>query len=43
MNWPDGSRYEGIWNLNQAHGKGKFYYVNKDQYEGEWKCNKASG
>jgi hypothetical protein len=41
MVWPDGAKYEGMWNLSQAHGRGKFYHANKDVYDGDWKNNKA--
>lgn len=41
--WPDGAMYEGNWVNNQANGKGKFTYNNRDVYEGNWKNGKANG
>ena len=41
--WPDGGRYEGEWQSNRAHGKGKFWHSDGDIYEGDWKDDKANG
>ena len=41
--WPDGGRYEGEWQGNRAHGKGKFWHADGDVYEGHWKDDKANG
>ena len=43
MEWKDGSKYDGEWKDNKAHGKGKFYHINGHQYEGNWENNKANG
>jgi hypothetical protein len=32
--WPSGTVYEGNWENNVAHGKGKFTHVNGNVYEG---------
>lgn len=40
--WPDGAKYEGYWQNDKAHGKGKFYHVEGDVYDGEWKCDKVT-
>jgi len=34
MRWPDGAKYEGDWQFNQAAGQGKFFHVDGDIYEG---------
>jgi hypothetical protein len=31
----DGSSYEGEWQNNLPHGKGKYIYANKDKYFGQ--------
>ena len=41
--WPDGSKYEGEWFENKAHGNGKFTHSNNDVYHGEWKDDKVDG
>lgn len=41
--WPDGSRYEGMWENNRANGKGILYHADGDVYEGMWLNDKAHG
>jgi hypothetical protein len=41
--WSDGSRYEGYWRNNRAHGKGRLIHSDGDIYEGQWKDDKAHG
>ena len=43
MVWPDQARYEGMWQYNQACGRGKFFHTDGDIYDGEWLNNKANG
>ena len=32
--WPDGAKYEGMWEDGKATGKGKFVHVDGDVYDG---------
>ena len=41
--WPEGSRYEGLWQNDKANIKGKLEHNDGDYYEGEWKDDKAEG
>ena len=43
MIYPDGSRYEGTWNIGQRQGMGTYFYTNGDTYEGEWKEGRRHG
>lgn len=36
----DGSVFDGNWEKNRRHGKGKEYYLNGDKYQGNWDNNK---
>jgi hypothetical protein len=41
--WPDGSKYEGMWSEDKAHGRGRMVHANGDFYEGDWRDDKANG
>ena len=41
--WLDGSKYEGNWMANMAHGEGRLIHANGDIYEGNWDSDKADG
>lgn len=41
MTWKDGAKYEGIWQLGRASGKGVFTHIKGEMYEGEWRHDKA--
>ncbi len=41
--WPDGSKYEGMWLKDKAHGRGRMTHANGDVYEGSWVEDKANG
>ncbi len=41
--WPDGSKYEGYFKNNMAHGRGRLIHANGEVYEGEWLNDKANG
>lgn len=41
--WPDGSKYEGIWDNDMANGKGRLIHADGDVYEGDWLNDKAHG
>lgn len=35
--WPDGSRYDGMWNRDNRHGKGVYTQPDGARYDGQWK------
>ena len=35
--WPDGTRYEGMWSMDKANGKGRMMHANGAIYCGNWK------
>mmetsp|Transcript_39443 Transcript_39443/g.29135 ORF Transcript_39443/g.29135 Transcript_39443/m.29135 type:complete len:128 (+) Transcript_39443:261-644(+) len=41
--WPNGDKYVGNWERDQAQGYGCFMYANGELYEGEWHGGKAHG
>jgi hypothetical protein len=41
--WTDGSKYEGYWLNDMAHGPGRLIHLNGDVYEGEWANDKSHG
>ena len=41
--WPDGSKYEGFWSNDKAHGYGRMIFSNGDFYHGEWIESKFCG
>ena len=41
--WPDGSRYDGMWENDQANGQGVLVHADGDVYEGSWLNDKAHG
>jgi hypothetical protein len=43
MTWPDGTYYEGYWNLGYAEGVGELQYANTDFMKGEFRYNKLNG
>ena len=43
MQFPDGSRYEGMTKNSLFHGKGRMTHSNGDIYQGEWVEGKACG
>jgi len=43
MIWPDGSRYDGMWERNKENGHGRLINANGDVYIGEWVDDEANG
>lgn len=55
MVWPNGAKYEGLWNRNRINGKGVYIWpgmrnteervknVDGDRFEGEWSNNCRRG
>ena len=41
--YEDGSKYEGMWEKNLRHGRGKYFYANQDVYDGEWRKGQRHG
>ena len=41
--WKEGSRYEGTWLDDQAHGFGKLFHADGTMNKGEWKEHKVEG
>ena len=41
--WPDGSKYDGMWENDMANGQGTLYHADGDIYEGLWLNDKAHG
>ena len=41
--WKDGSKYEGYWKNDQAHGFGRLIHSDGDCFYGDWVCDKAHG
>ena len=41
--WPDGRRYEGDWQNNKMHGKGKYFWPDGRSHEGEYLDDKKHG
>ena len=37
------STYEGDWKRGKKHGKGIYYFTNRDRYEGDWKRGEMHG
>ena len=43
MLFTDGGLYQGEFEVNKAHGKGVYAYVNGSKYEGEWEDDLQNG
>lgn len=43
MIWPDGSFYEGQFEIDNMQGTGQMTQSNGDIYQGQWKNNMANG
>jgi len=43
INFPDGSKYQGVTKSGQFHGKGRMTHSNGDIYQGQWENGKAQG
>jgi len=41
--WPDGAKYEGMFENDKSCGRGKYYHIDGDIYEGEWDNDMANG
>ena len=41
--YPNGKKYEGDWECDQMHGRGRFEWENGEIYEGEWKKGVRDG
>jgi hypothetical protein len=41
--YPDGARYEGMFQDGLFHGRGKMTQANGDVYMGQWQHDKATG
>lgn len=43
MEYKNGDRYEGEFDMGKKHGQGKYDYNDGDYYDGEWKNDSADG
>ena len=41
--WPDGAKYDGMWDDGKKAGLGRCILANGDMYEGDWLQDRATG